>query len=311
MVTVTELDLVEPMLPVLVKEIIESPEYVYQVKWDGVRMLAYLSAGRITLVNRSGRVRTGQYPELQELASLLKVSPAIVDGELVVLKNGKPSFASILKRDLSNPHQADYLKKQYPVHYMVFDIPFAGQDLRNLPLAERQPILEQSLVKNEGIQTVENFSTGHSLFAAIKAQDMEGIVIKRATSPYIGGKKHRDWLKVKYRRTQYCVVGGYTLKGSLINALLLGVYHHEDLLYVGKAGTGLKQEDWSILTRELSRMSIPHSPFVNKPPARGYYFVQPQLTVKVEFAEWTDTLTLRSPVITGFSNKPAGECRLE
>lgn len=310
MVAVPELDLVEPMVPVLVKEIIESPEYVYQVKWDGVRMLAYLSAGRITLINRRGHLRTGQYPELQELASLLKTSPAIVDGELVVLKNGKPSFASILKRDLSG-RQADYLKKLYPIHYMVFDITFAGRDLRSLPLAERQAILEQTLAKNEWIQTVENFYAGHSLFAAVKAQDMEGIVIKRAASPYIGGKKHRDWMKVKYRRTQYCVVGGYTLNGTMVNALLLGVYHHGDLIYVGKAGTGLRQEDWRMLSRELSRMSISYSPFVNKPPARGYYFVQPQLTVKVEFAEWTETLTLRSPVITGFSNKPADDCLLE
>ena len=85
------------MMPVLVKEIIESPEYVYQVKWDGVRMLAYLSAGRVTLVNKNGHLRTGQYPELQELAFLLQVPSAILDGELVVLKGGKPSFPSILK----------------------------------------------------------------------------------------------------------------------------------------------------------------------------------------------------------------------
>ncbi|HOB11688.1 MAG TPA: non-homologous end-joining DNA ligase [Syntrophomonadaceae bacterium] len=310
MVEVPGLALVEPMMPILVKEIIEGLEYVYQVKWDGVRMLAYLSAGRVTLVNRRGHLRTGQYPELQELASLLKVPAAILDGELVVLKNGKPSFASILKRDLSG-RQADHLKKLYPIHYMVFDIPFAGRDLRNLSLMERQRVLEQTLVKTEWVHTVENFSAGHSLFEAVKAQDMEGIVIKRSTSPYISGKKHRDWLKVKYRRTQYCVIGGYTLNGTTVNALLLGVYHNQNLLYVGKAGTGLKQEEWSVLTRELSRMSISHSPFVNKPPARGYYFVHPRLTVKIEFAEWTESLTLRSPVITGFSNKPAEDCRLE
>lgn len=311
MITIPGLALVEPMIPVLVKEIIERPDYVYQVKWDGVRMLSYLSGGRVTLLNKHGRMRTDQYPEMQELTSLLKTPEAIVDGELVVLKNGKPSFPSILKRDLSSSRQDNYLMKLYPVHYMVFDILYAGRDLRTLPLLERQAVLDKTLTENSWVRIVENFSVGHSLFAAVKAQDMEGIVIKRRLSSYQGGKKHRDWLKVKYRRTQYCVVGGYTLNGTVVNALLLGIYRGHDLLYIGKAGTGLRQEDWTLLTRELPRISISHSPFVNKPPARGYYFVQPQLTVKVEFAEWTDTLTLRSPVITGFSNKPAGECRLE
>lgn len=139
---------------------------------------------------------------------------------------------------------------------------------------------------------------------------MEGIVIKRTSSPYVGGKKHRDWLKVKYRRIQYCVVGGYTLKGSTVNALLLGAYRDQDLVYIGKAGTGLRQADWSLLTKELPQMAISFSPFVNKPTAPGYYFVQPLLTLRVEFAEWTDSLTLRSPVITGFSTKPSSECRL-
>lgn len=307
----TGLDLIEPMMPVLVKEITESPDYVYQVKWDGVRMLAYLSSRKVTLLNKRGHLRTEQYPELQELPALLRISEAIVDGELVVLKNGKPNFPAILRRDLCASRQVSPIRALYPVHYMIFDMPFAGRDIRAMPLLERQSLLSHTLAESEWAQTVENFSEGGSLFAAIKKQDMEGIVIKRALSPYVGGKKHRDWLKYKYRRTQYCVVGGYTLNGSTVNALLLGVYRDQNLLYVGKAGTGLRQEDWSILTKELPQMSIPDSPFANKPAARGYYFVLPHLTLRVEFAEWTDTLILRSPVITGFSNKPADECRLE
>lgn len=307
----TGLDLVEPMMPLLVKEITESPDYVYQVKWDGVRMLAYLSSGKVTLLNKGGHLRTEQYPELQKLPSLMRIPEAIVDGELVVLKNGKPSFPAILRRDLCGSRQVNPKRALYPVHYMIFDMPFIGRDIRAMPLLERQSFLSQTLAENEWAQTVENFSEGGSLFDAIKKQDMEGIVIKRALSPYVGGKKHRDWLKYKYRRTQYCVVGGYTLNGSMVNALLLGVYRDQSLLYVGKAGTGLRQEDWSILTKELPQMSIPDSPFANKPSARGYYFVLPHLTLKVEFAEWTDTLILRSPVITGFSNRPPDECRVE
>lgn len=304
------LNLIEPMLPVLSKKIVESCDYVYQVKWDGVRMLAYLSAGKVTLVNKRGHQRTEQYPELQELPSLLKVSEAVLDGELVVLQNGKPNFPAILKRDLSGSRQVKQASKLYPIHFMVFDIPFAVRDLRKVPLLERQAILDHRLVENEWVRIVENFPEGTSLFAAIKNQDMEGIVIKRTSSPYVGGKKHRDWLKVKYRRIQYCVVGGYTLKGSTVNALLLGAYRDQDLVYIGKAGTGLRQADWSLLTKELPQMAISFSPFVNKPTAPGYYFVQPLLTLRVEFAEWTDSLTLRSPVITGFSTKPSSECRL-
>lgn len=307
----TDLDLIEPMMPILVKDITEGADYVYQVKWDGVRMLAYLSSGKVTLFNKRGNLRTEQYPELQELTALLRIPEAIVDGELVVLKKGKPNFPAILRRDLCGSRQVNQVRALYPVHFMVFDMPFANRDIRALPLLERQSVLSRTLDENEWVQTVENFSEGASLFAAIKEQDMEGIVIKRALSPYVGGKKHRDWLKYKYRRTQYCVVGGYTLNQGMVNALLLGVYRDQNLLYVGKAGTGLRQEDWSILTKELPPMSMPTSPFANKPAAQGYFFVQPQLTLRVEFAEWTDTLTLRSPVIAGFSNKPPDECRLD
>lgn len=302
---------IQPMDPILCREAFNDPDFVYQVKWDGVRMLAYLADGRVTLINKRRHIRTEQYPELQQLAGLVQESRAVLDGEVVVLKQGKPSFASVLSRDLSRGRQVDHLLRQYPIHYMVFDLLWAGEDLRHLPLTERQAALAQTLVPTETVQAVENFDQGKSLFAAVKGQDMEGIVAKRRLSRYISGQKHRDWFKIKYRRAQYCVVGGYTLRGTRINALLLGVFRNQALMYVGRVGSGLKEAEWMVLTRELTRVEVASSPFANKPPGPGYHFVPPHLVVRVEFAEWTENLTLRSPVITGFSNDPPESCRWE
>lgn len=313
MVTITlPTGIIAPMEVLPADKPFDDPDFVYQVKWDGVRMISYLTHNGLILINRRLHFRTEQYPELQELIRLVKVLPAVLDGEVVVLKNGKPSFSSVMSRDLtSSPRQISQLKKLMPIHYMVFDILYASRDLRNQPLQERQAVLNQVLIPADNIHLVEDFDRGSTLMDAVKSQDLEGIVAKRRSSLYISGKKHRDWYKIKYRRVQNCVVGGYTLRGTLINSLLLGVYQDQQLIYVGRAGTGLKESEWGILTRELPASSISYSPFSNKPFSSRYHFVKPQLVVRVEFAEWTETLTLRSPVITGFSNHDASLCTFD
>lgn len=304
--------IISPMEVLPADKPFDDPDFLYQVKWDGVRMMAYLTKNGLVLINRRLHIRTDQYPELQELSRLVKVLPAVLDGEVVVLKNGKPSFSSVMSRDLtSSIRQISQLTKQLPIHYMVFDILYASQDLRNQPLQERQTVLKQVLTTDDNIHLVEDFDRGSTLLDAVKSQDLEGIVAKRRSSLYISGKKHRDWYKIKYRRVQDCVVGGYTLRGTLINSLLLGVYQDQQFIYVGRAGTGLKESEWGILTRELPASAISYSPFSNKPFSSRYHFVKPQLVVRVEFAEWTETLTLRSPVITGFSGHDASLCTFD
>ncbi|MEN6462854.1 MAG: DNA ligase, partial [Syntrophomonas sp.] len=231
------------------------------------------------------------------------------------LKNGKPSFPSVMRRDLSaNSPTIKYMQKLLPIDYMIFDIlRYNGEDLVSRPLYFRQQLLADVLNQEEHFHLVDGFSQGKSLFAAIKSQDLEGIVAKRKNSRYIPGKQHKEWLKIKYRRQHNCVVGGFTQRGNIINSLLLGVYQEGKFIYVGKAGSGLKTAEWQELSEVLPGLETASSPFTNftGQPAQGYHFINPKLVVHVEFAEWTEDMQLRSPVIKGFINLSPENCVFE
>ena len=300
------------MEPVSHSDIPESDEYWYQVKWDGVRMLSYVEGDQVRLINKRLNPRTIQYPELQQLPQLLSGHNAILDGEIIVLKDGQPSFPSVIRRDRCSASKTiSYWSQRLPISYMLFDIVFLDKlDLTSVPVSERHKLLAQTLdFSSPLLYLVENFSDGRSLFEAVKANDMEGIVVKRKTSLYLAGKHHREWLKIKYRRSLNCVIGGYTMRGNQVNSLLLGIFQDEQLIYVGRAGSGLSESDRQTLSIELPSLTVPKSLFSRYssskiPEAR---FTKPLLTVRVEFAEWTEHMQLRSPVIKEFiSIEPEG-----
>ncbi|MGI5922010.1 MAG: non-homologous end-joining DNA ligase [Syntrophomonadaceae bacterium] len=301
------------MEPVLHPEPFDDPDFIYQVKWDGVRILSFIKQNGVQLWNKRNHERSVQYPELQALDRQIKGWQAILDGEVVVLKNGKPSFPAVMRRDRSaNQPTIEYMQKLLPIDYMVFDIlSYEGKELLDYPLDYRQKLLADVLEPGERVHLVDNFSQGTGLFEAIKAQDLEGVVAKKPSSRYISGKHHKAWFKIKYRRQQNCVVGGYTLRGVTINSLLLGVFQDGRLMYCGKAGTGLNSAEWDELSRQLPHLEINASPFANlTEPGRGFHFVIPQLAVKVEFAEWSEDIQLRSPVIKGFVDLSPEACVL-
>lgn len=291
------------MEPVTCSEVFDSDDYLYQVKWDGVRMLSFMDAKGTTLINKRHHDRTAQYPEIQELSARVAARTAILDGEIVVLKNGKPNFPSVMSRDLvASPARVEQLRNFSPINYMVFDLLYLdGNNLIDYPLEHRQERLRETVNPGGWLHLVEDFGSGSSLFHSVCKMDMEGIVAKRRQSRYIAGKKHRDWLKIKYRQTELCLVGGYTLRGRTVNSLLLGLYQQNQLIYVGRAGSGLSNEQEEILSSHLPMREIKESPFANLPrrPA-GFHFVNPEITVEVEFQEWTDDVRLRAPVINEF-----------
>lgn len=220
--------------------------WVFQVKWDGVRMLALWDRSLVRLVNRKGADRTNQYPEITGLGHAFPAG-TIIDGELVVLAQGRPKFDLILRRD--QRRQAAAIQsgaQQWPVLYAVFDLLYwQGQDVRSWPLSRRQSTLASIWPENcTQLYLVDNFQAGEELFAAVGLAGLEGIVAKRLQSPYIPGKKRSDWRKIKHWRQINCVVGGYTLRAGLPSALLLGLYADEGLRYVGRAGSGLDSSDW-------------------------------------------------------------------
>lgn len=307
----------KPMEPILHPQAFDSSDYIYQVKWDGVRMLAYISGTEVRLINKRMNERTLQYPELQQLAELVQGCPAVLDGELIVLRNGQSSFPSIIRRDLSRTRTSiAAVQRELPVDYMLFDILYYdGRDLTHLPLTDRKKVLTEAI--KEGlprIHIVEDFPEGKNLFAAVQAQDMEGIVAKRKTSRYLEGKKHREWLKIKYRRSLRCLAGGYTVnEQQQMNSLLLGLYQGDQLLYIGRASSGISPSEWEALSSVLPDLKTGQTPFADFPPPGSrskpeYRFTEPVLTLQVEYAEWTDNRHLRSPSIKGFTSCPAEEC---
>ncbi len=304
------------MQPVAHPQIFDDEDFLYQVKWDGIRMLAYIDQGQVTLINKNIKDKTIQFPELTILADLFHKKGGILDGELVVLKDGKPHFPSILSRNFNRtPTQIRMLSQSQPVIYMIFDIIMLGEwDLRREPLVSRMTVLEDSMRWQEPFYQVESFDDGTRLFNAIKENELEGIVAKRRSSPYTSGKKHKDWFKIKYRKRGTFIIGGFTYNQQKINALLLGSFeqYHEPpgLYYVGRVGSGLKTAEWELLSTELPKFKTEESPFINLKAnqLKGVVFIEPFLTAVIEYAEMTDNLAVRAPVIIGFSSLPPEEC---
>lgn len=291
------------------KEPFDSPEHLFQIKWDGVRILSLVDGGRVTLKNRRGRPRTEQYPELQGLAELVGADSAVLDGEMIALARGKPSFPRVIRRDLCVRESAIRgLQHQIPCTYCLFDLLYLdGADLTGSPIEERQRLLEGIVKEVPPVHVSENFQEGRALYREVEAAGLEGIVAKRRGSPYRGGGKSADWVKLKPRRRQLCVVGGLTMPGGSVGALLLGAYREEELLYVGKAGAGLKGEELLLLRDHARQGSVAAPYFRNPPRGRDLLWLEPRLTVEIEFAEWTGDLRLRAPVVAGFSQRPPGE----
>ncbi len=293
------------------KEVFDSSDYIYQLKWDGVRMLTYINKNQVKLINKRQHLRTEQYPELMLLPKLFKGHNSIIDGEIVVVRNGKPSFPAVIRRDRCQTKSTiNHLKESLPIDYMVFDLVFLNdRDLTGLPFSERKEILSQVFSFDKGIHLVDDFTQGTLLYSAVKSQELEGIIAKKKTSPYIEGKKHKAWFKIKYRHQQLCVIGGFTKSNKQINSLLLGVYQAGNLYYVGKVGSGLTGTEWETLSIKLPELKSNSSPFYNlKYNKPDYFYIKPVLPVLIEFAEWTDNMHLRSPVIKHFVNIDPQEC---
>ncbi|MGE5543737.1 MAG: DNA ligase [Bacillota bacterium] len=287
------------MEPVKREEAFDSEDHVFQVKWDGVRILTFYNGTEVFLQNRRLHNRTIQYPELQALSRLIR-HPVILDGEVIALKDGKPSFPTVMRRDrVGSAGTASSLVNTIPIAYMVFDILFyQDQLITSLPWYKRHEILEDLFANSHPpFHLVENFTGGITLFREVEKMGLEGVVAKVKDSQYIPGGESRLWQKIKNRPLLTCFIGGFTWRGRTANSLLLGVFDQDRFLYVGRAGSGLKEEQWTTLTQVLLNAQTGKSPFINPPRKPGITWVKPVHQVTVEYAEWTEETHLRSPVI--------------
>jgi bifunctional non-homologous end joining protein LigD len=300
---------IAPMLAAAADEPFDSPDFIYEPKWDGVRTIAFVDGGEVRLQTRNLLDCTKQYPEATQAAEALTGAyHAILDGEIVALDpNGVPSFQRLQPRmHVSDESTVRKLRKSTPVIYQVFDILYAdGEDLTRKPLRDRLRRLDEALTPMGSIRRSEGFpGTGVALFEAAREQGLEGIVAKRLDSIYQPGARSPAWVKIKAFRTMDCVIGGWTEgqggRTKTLGALLLGVYRDGKLQPVGHVGTGFDERTLRDLLAILQEHESPTPPFATKPrtnqPAR---WCLPELVCEVEYVEITRDGTLRHPTYRG------------
>jgi bifunctional non-homologous end joining protein LigD len=284
--------------------------WAYEIKWDGVRAIAYSTPGELRLESRNLKAITGQYPELARLNRALSSHEAILDGEIVSFdERGLPSFAALQRRmHIGSSAQAKRLAKDAPVTYMIFDLLWLdGHSLMALPYSERRERLSALQLNGASWQTPDHLTgKAEDVLAATAAQKLEGVVAKRLDAPYQPGARNGSWLKIKNFGRQELVIGGWLpgegRRRERIGALLLGVYDDDDgkFRYAGRVGTGFSDAELDELAKLLAPLQREHSPFeAGERPPRGAIFVEPELVAEVEFSEWTGAGILRHPSYKG------------
>lgn len=268
--------------------------------------------GTLRLINRHLNERTDQYPEIVEALAGLPEG-TVLDGELVALGgNGKPDFYRVMKRELCKaPGKIADLRRRVPAFYMVFDvIAWGGEDYTGRPLTERQKRLTE-LPGSNHVGVVESVpGRGRALWALVEEQDLEGIVAKRADSPYLIGVKSELWKKIKVWRSMEGLVGGWSEETGRVRSLALGIREEEGLLYIGNVGTGFTEAQWKAIGDYLKTANGPDAacPFTNRPKDKTLRWARPELTVTVRYREIGSDGRLRHPVAAGIStDKEIGE----
>ncbi len=301
------------MLARLSKMPSDEDRYGFEIKWDGMRALAYLAKGKVTLESRTGRDITAQFPEAQGLSGPLGRRQAVLDGELVAFDAvGRPSFQQLQGRiHLASEALVRERMGAIPVTYMLFDVlHLSGRSTRELPYEERRAVLGGLDLDGPRWQTPGyHVGEGSALFAVSREKGLEGVIAKRLGSVYAPGSRRGAWLKVKNIRSQEVVIGGWLpgkgRRSGTIGALLVGYYEDGDLRYAGKVGTGWGDEDLKRLAERLKPLRRDSSPFVGRQPERGSIFVEPKLVAEVDFGEWTRAGTMRHPSFKGLrTDKP-------
>jgi bifunctional non-homologous end joining protein LigD len=280
----------------------------YEFKWDGVRAMAAVRGGRLTLFSRKGTDITVRYPEVGHLPDALAGHDGIVDGEIVAMDDrGRPDFGALQSRMHRTGPEVPRMAAAMPVTYLVFDLlTWDGERLLELPYAERRARLDAlGIAGHRWVSTPWFRGGGADVLAASEENGLEGIVAKRLESPYRPGLRSPDWRKIKTFRTQAVVVGGWRpgqgRRAGTIGSLLVGVPDGEGrLVYVGHVGTGFSDQDLRDLQRMLTARSTP--PFEGTLPreiTRDAHWVEPDLVGEVAYAVWTADNRLRHPAWRG------------
>ena len=313
---------IHPMLAESVDAPFDSPDWLFEIKWDGYRAVAFIENNQVKLVSRNQNDLTARFAELKDLPAFVKAQSAVLDGEVVALdEQGRPSFSLMQQRTGFRPGGRKATKRaDVPVLYYAFDLLYLDDlDLRRVPLEQRKQLLQERLTNSDVVKFSDHYpEKGLALFQAAAQKGLEGILAKKRDSRYVETRS-RDWLKIKITQRQECVVGGYTdPEGSreYFGSLVLGLYDKQKrLIHVGQAGTGFDQKTLKEMFATLKPLETSKNPFYGEIGGlKKVHFVQPKLVAEIKFSEWTHEtdeggMKLRAPVFMGLrADKSPEEC---
>ena len=316
---------VNPMLATSIEETFDSQDWLYEIKWDGYRSVAFINDGNLRLVSRNHNDQTAQFSELGDFPSYVRAKRAIIDGEVVAIdEHGRPSFSLMQQRTgIRHGRFKAPGRKDVPVLYYAFDLLYLdGYDLRRVNLEDRKRVLSEVIIPGDSLRYSDHqIARGTALFQVAADKGLEGIVAKRRNSCY-EERRTREWLKIKITKEIEAVIGGYTEpEGSreFFGSLVLGLYNKQgQLIHVGQAGTGFDRKMLASVFKLLQSVETRTNPFHGPVDAgRKTQWTKPELVAAIRFTEWTHEtseggIKLRAPVFLGIrEDKSPRECTFQ
>lgn len=305
-----------PMLAKAAEAPFSSKDWIFEVKWDGIRAISYVN-DKLMIRSRNDKELKDNFPELEELTILVR--NAVLDGEIVVMKEGKADFQTLLERSkLTSARDIEYMARKSPATYIVFDIlEESGKSLIDLPLIERKNVLTQTLKEGKHVilsMYVED--EGEAYYEEAVKRGVEGTVAKKKDSRYLPGVRSESWLKIKKLHTCDCVIFGYTAgegaRSGSLGALILGLYEKGKPVYVGKVGTGFSENTLAELMRLFKDLQTSEKTLEGVDIPEKITWLRPELICEIAYQAVTRDYRLRMPRFHFLrSDKAPVECTVD
>ena len=290
------------------KEAFDDTNYIYELKLDGIRCIAYIDKNSVDLRNKRNDKVLFRYPELSNIYKQLNCDNVILDGEIFILKDSKTDFYEMQRRSLmSDKFKIELASKKLPVSFSAFDILYKdNEQLTDLPLIERKEILQNSIKENDRISITRYIETeGKKLFELTTKNELEGIVAKKRDSKYFFGKRTKDWIKIKNFEDDDFVICGYIEKEANVTSIVIGKYNEQnELVYKGHVTLGVSNQALKIIK---SQKTLETPLFDTKD---NTIWIEPKIVCAVKYMQKTESGGMRQPVFKGLSEKLPHECKI-